>query len=69
MGAGGRPVSEGSSGGPATVSNARDERANGMPTSPNRTHPDPHRRTRAVMSLTRSNRAASMKFVISDEPP
>jgi len=25
-----------------------------------------HRRTRAVMSLTRSNTAASMKFVTSD---
>jgi hypothetical protein len=69
MAAGGYLTSEGSSGGTPVTVNARDERANGMPPGRERTQLDRHRRTLAVMSLTRSSRAQSMKFVTSDEPP
>jgi len=36
---------------------------------PRRSATTRHRRTRAVMSLTRNNSAASTKFVTSDDPP
>src|SRR5205814_1618622 len=69
MAAGGRSVSEGSSVGRCETSDARDERANGMPPGRERMARPHHRRTRAGRSLARSKRAASMKFVTSELPP